>query len=460
MEIEWQESFDTIKIKHDEAYKTIEVARKHDEASNAELALLNYKLSMEIIDEALLTPVALPDETDDLDETWHLALEMIQKMKRTRAELIRRIGILSPSTSNQNNFVDKNGDSNTEHVVKERPRTFLELAEALQNFEYDFNSDELPTVLELLFLCEGVKLYHINVHGEVTTADELSTLRIIRLDQDLTQKLEATYFMQIIRSSATTTIQIDESLNGIDNNIENDISCTSLPKQTNEKADISIIYPLVPGVSPCFRTDYGAFIFPDIESDVAGAAFGLVIPSGTDQIVLEILEAILHGVVRQSVPEEVEKEEEEEEEEGEFTRKRARRAVSEKISENLVHGACFISNGLVKGSEQVGKFVSFTTPYIISKLNKAPENSPPVSNKVIGSVEMAKSATSMAVNVTGYVAGKVGVATMALGRFLAPHVHAQGSKLLSSAMGISSDEATNKVKSIRFKMKFCFSSFR
>lgn len=33
------------------------------------------------------------------------------------------------------------------------------------------------------------------------------------------------------------------------------------------------IYPLVPGVSPCFHTEYGAFILPDLHSDVPGKHF-------------------------------------------------------------------------------------------------------------------------------------------------------------------------------------------
>lgn len=58
----------------------------------------------------------------------------------------------------------------------------------------------------------------------------------------------------------------------------------------------------------------------------------------------------------------------------------------------------------------------------------------------------AKTATGVAGGITGYVAAKVGSATMALGQFLAPHTHAQGSKLLSKSMGYSTDEAKDKVK--------------
>lgn len=208
--------------------------------------------------------------------------------------------------------------------------------------------------------------------------------------------------------------------------------------------DSSLIYPLVPGVSPCFRTKYGAFIFPDIQSDVPGAAIGIVVCKAADAIVMEILEAILHGIVRQC--------DEEAEQQGEWEdiERFGPRSASDRISDNIVQGACYISDGLVKGTEQLGRFVSFTTPYVISKMGKAPDNAAPVSSKVANGIEIAKSATGIAVGITGFVAGKVGCAAMALGSWLAPHVHAQGSKLLSNSMGFSTDDANDKVRVIFF----------
>lgn len=458
---EWKSSYEQIKAKHDEAFQVFEVGARHDVSNNPDLALANYKLTIALIDEALATPVALPEDPDQIDETWNSALKMIQRLKRTRAELVQRVGALSPTTSEPTISMEA-------RAPETRPRTFSELAEDLTNME--LNMDQLPSVLELLFLCEGVKLYHISSAGGVTTTSENCTLRIIRIDQDVVRNLEATCFMQIIRTSMARPIenilenlvevstssetafehdkenvdakaaiisQDQEEATTLTNLLQEEASTVSRdsPKKEKEafqKYDSSLIYPLIPGASPCFRTDYGAFIFPDIESEVRGEAYGLVIPSGSDEIVLEILEAILHGVVRQE-------EAKDPEEEG------ARMAISEKISENIVTGACFISNGLVKGSEQFGKLVTYSTPFIMSKLNKAPENTAPMSNKVLTGVELAKSATSVAVTVTGYVAGKVGCATMALGRFLAPHVQAQGSRLLSKTTGISHEDASEKV---------------
>lgn len=473
MDDEWKRSFDEIKEKHDLAFKTIDVAKKFDSNNNSELAIVNYKISIELIDKALATPVALPDDTDTLDDTWDTALQMIQKMKRTRGELLHRIVQLSPSTSNgksEETKEKKEEITSTENGSKEnktRPRTFLELAEALQNFEVDTN--ELPSVLELLLVCENVKIYHIKASGEVTTTDEFSTLRIVRLDQDIERNLEVTYFLQIIRSSTATKIdhKIITSMERSDVNQNKLERCETIESESPRSSpprlstDVSIIYPLIPGVSPCFRTDFDAFIFPDLESDEIGGAFGIVIPKVYDEIVLEILEAVLHGVVRQS---ELGEEEEEEDAEGrslddEILRKRARRATSEAISDNIVKGACFVSHGLVKGSEQIGRFMSFATPYLISKMNKAPEGEASVLSKVHQGVEIAKIATNAAAGVTGYVAQKVGNATTALGRFLAPHVHAQGAKLLSNTVGLNSDEASDKVSSCNFCLSYHFKSF-
>lgn len=451
MEVEWKETYDILKRKQDEVFKTIELAKQNEEKGNNEIALINYKLAISLIDEALTTPVALPEDPDDVDDTWYLGLKIVHTLKRTRGEVMHNVAVLSPSSS-ESNLAARDKASPPPNGAPSRPRTFLELAEALQNFEYDFSDPKnLPSVLELLFSCEGVKLYNINVNGEVSTANESSTLRIVRLDKDITQNLDATYFMQIISSSVAEEIQrdaedIEDEEAEIDNDNEDDGDddddarpAKKVRENTPPKAiDSSLIYPLVPGVSPCFRTDFGAFIFPDIQCEVQGAAIGILVPKSADEIVLEILEAILHGIVRQ-------REEEEEETEDEEEKKRDRRYASERISDNIVSGACFISNGLVKGTEQVGKVISYTTPYIISKLNKGPEFAPPVPNKVANGIEIAKTATGLAVGVTSFVATKLGNATMAMGKYLAPHVHAQGSKLLSKSMGYSTDDAKDKV---------------
>lgn len=407
--MEWQQ---IIEEKHAETLKAIELARNGEVQANDDIAVINYKLGIKLIDEALATPVALPDDLDEVDESWYVSLKTVQSLKRMRGELVHRIGQLTPSTSSDVEAISPIANGKP----SKRPRTFIELAEALHNLEFT-DTDNLPSVLELLFACDGVKLYHINANGEVSTECESSTLRVIRLDQDITQNFDATYFMQIIRTSAAESIQADievDNGNDLDEEItaaienqlssngggsgSDDVPSKKVRANTPPKPiDVSLIYPLVAGVSPCFRTDFGAFIFPDIQSDVRGAAFGLVIPIGADEIVLEILDSILHGIVRQAGTEDGIEEAIEagagDEDDDEHARHK--RHTSERISENIVQGACLLSHGLVKGTEQVGKLISYTTPYIISKLNGAPNRIDPLPTKVTTGVEIAKSATGM-----------------------------------------------------------------
>lgn len=197
----------------------------------------------------------------------------------------------------------------------------------------------------------------------------------------------------------------------------------------------SWIYPLIPCVSPCFRTEYGAFIFPDLEAEEYGTSFGIILPpdENCEEIVLEILEEILHGVVMQLK---------------EGDRQRIPIDRSTQISENIVKGAQFISQNLIKGAEKTGQFMTYSTPYIISKLQRATDDAPPVSSNVQTSVSVARNVTEVAAGVTGYVAGKVGSATLSLGRFLAPHIQKHGSMLLSKTLGFEESEAQEKMQGV------------
>lgn len=53
-------------------------------------------------------------------------------------------------------------------------------------------------------------------------------------------------------------------------------------------------YPLIKGVSPCIRTRYGAFLFPDVEAKVEGQSLGLIVPDDCVEPLAAILEDILN----------------------------------------------------------------------------------------------------------------------------------------------------------------------
>lgn len=416
IEEEWSRTFESIKSKHDLAYKTIEAAIRNEEQEQPAAAMGNYKLGILLIDEGLNVQVAVPDDLTQLDGSWSDACNMIHKMKRTRGEVLQRLTTLGQ----KHQLVDVCDVSDGASSIASssspmRPRTYFELSEELRTMRNDKKSID---AMGLLFSCEGVKLFYISDTGSVTTSSEDSVLRIVEVAENLEKKLEKTYFLQIL-----------EKPHAVDPSELQDVS--------NEAAienDVSWIYPLISGTSPCYRTDFGAYVFPDLQPDHPGSAIGIVVPGGSDEIVLEILESLLHGVVKQGLSDDTEQ------------LRRTRRATADVVSGNLVKGAYFISNGLVKGSEKIGQFVTYSTPYIISKMASAPSNVAPVSERVVNGLEIAKSATTTAASITGYVAGKVGTATMALGKFLAPHIQRQGSKLLTSAAGYSPEEANETVR--------------
>lgn len=415
-ERQWARTFATIKAAHDEAYRIIERAIKFEERDRPDLALKDYKDGIRAIDEALAIPVEIPDNFQK-DESWNSAVKMIHKMKCTRGEVLQRIGQIGSQMDRQEVEAAKNDGEGAAGGGGEgdslRPRTYTELAQALR--EMHCSSDQIggPNSLELMFSCDGVKMYYIEPDGVVSRTLEDSTLRIVRIEKDDVKKLESTVFVQVIPTSASTRIENAEE--PLDQAVEAREGVVVVsPVEEFHAVDPSFIYPLIPGVSPCYRTEYGAFIIPDLTSDY-GRTIGLVIPPEADDIVLEIFIAFLHGIVTQGGA-------------VRFGVPREKRSTSATVSANIIKGAFYVSQGLVKGAEKTGEFISYSTPYLISKIRKTPDEGPAhVPSNVKTGIEIAKSVTGTAVNVTSYVAGKVGSATMALGRFLAPHIQKHGS---------------------------------
>lgn len=423
--LQWPRTFAQIKEAHDNAYHIIDRAIKFEEHERPDLALKEYKDGIKTIDEALAIPVEIP-ENFQKDENWDKAVRMIHKMKCTRGEVLQRIGQIGGKLDQNEASSAKSDEASGGDGL--RPRTYTELAEALQGLQCDMREIDGNNSLELLFSCDGVRLYYIEADGVVSRSLDDSTLRIVRIEKDDVKKLESTAFVQVIPTSASTRIEnaetpLDEAVEAHEGIIVNAV-------EEHRGVDPSFIYPLIPGVSPCYRTEYGAFILPDLTSN-NGRTIGLIIPPEADDIILEIFIAFLHGFVTQ----------------GDailFGKPREKRSTSAKISANIIKGSYYVSQGLIKGAEKTGELISYSTPYLISKIRKSPEE-PQVPSNVRSGIEIAKSVTGTAVSVTSYIAGKVGAATMGLGRFLAPHIQKHGSNLLSYSTGITAEDASEKM---------------
>lgn len=411
---DWEDTFSEIKTNHDAAYRKIDEALKLETAGqSSRLALQLYEEGLVLIDKALNVTVECPENPDF---TWEKACSMLDKLKKTRKEVLIRIAesqvqslpdfqlepppsyeeaISSPSYSPLHSplgacSLSSISSSGPSHAYSRslsptsQPLTYCELGEALRNLKVETGAQSA----QVIYSFDNVRLYFISPSGTVSAPSQPNQLRILQLE---------------------------------------DGGEANVPKYYLQVGDW--FYPLVPDVSPCFRSDFGAFILPDLYSSVEGAAVGIILPPEADVSVYKFLEDVLHGIVTQTpVPP---------------PRTKARRDISTSISRGLVTGAHYISTGLVKGAEKASELINNSTPKLISKLE--PESSPRhVPSSVRTSVKVARDVTGTAVSVTGYVAGKIGGATMALGRYLAPHIQRGGTKLLKKA-GVAEDTAAQQV---------------
>ncbi|XP_052902110.1 protein spartin isoform X2 [Anopheles moucheti] len=447
---EWQRTFEAIKAGHDESYATVERAIKLEEHERPDLALQMYKDGIRRIDETLALPVEVPDlqvQGPQADESWQQAIAMIHKLKRTRGEVLQRIGQLGGNGT-------EGGDSGSqENSTGQRPWTYTELAMALKDMSEESTDETKVSQLELLFSCDGVHVYYIEPDGVVSRTMADSTLRIVRIEGDENRQLQTTVFLQVIETRSA--IRIENAEEPLEQVVEEatearppvekvpmEVAAEQEPDPDAEQSGF-LIYPLIPGVSPCYRTEYGAFILPDLAAaSVEGRAIGLVVPAEADEVVLEILVAFLHGIVPQPTPT------------GARVSKRSLLPDSTTVSAGIIKGAFYLSQGLVRGAERTGQLIATGTPYVISKLgqkqNSTAQDSTEtatvqVPKNVRTGIEIAKNVTGTAAGVTSYVAGKVGSATMALGRFLAPHIQRHGSALLAYGTGMSEQDASQRM---------------
>lgn len=137
---------------------------------------------------------------------------------------------------------------------------------------------------------------------------------------------------------------------------------------------------MIANESPCLRTDYGAFLFPDIEN--RHSSIGVLIPSEHLELFTSILEDILEKSLRKETD--------------------TAREKGHKISAHIVKGANFISNGLVKGAEKTTTFMNNSTPGLMSYMNPS-QNDKYVCPPVRKGVKVAKNVTCTAADVTCFV---------------------------------------------------------
>lgn len=128
-----------------------------------------------LIDQALNVQVQCPDNPDI---TWEKACGMIQKIKKTRAEVLLRINSIQSAPDFIPEVQEEMPPSYEEAMSSsedEVPRTYRDLAAALNELSIDPNQKIKEDVI---YTYEGVRLYFISPNGEVLSTQEPQLLKI------------------------------------------------------------------------------------------------------------------------------------------------------------------------------------------------------------------------------------------------------------------------------------------
>ncbi|PSN45011.1 hypothetical protein C0J52_11638 [Blattella germanica] len=298
----WQQLFVQIKQNHDEAYHIIDKAIKLEEEGKRVQAFDMYEIGLVLIDKALSIPMKCPS---DPDISWEKASVMIQKMKKTRKEILCRLSdaqvtsepsVVSPPSYEEAMACPRSGDNSlTDPIV-----TYNDLGLALQNLKVETGAQ----AAKILYTQENVRLYFISLDGSESPSPVPEILRIVELEDDDSSGDKPRAYLQVG----------------------------------------GWIYPLVPGVSPCYQSDRTTFIFPDVHSSVE------------DDSVCELLNDILQGIVSKTP----------------VAYGAPSRSTGYRYSRGIVKGAQYISYGLIKGAEKTGELMNYGTPKLIQKITPDP----------------------------------------------------------------------------------------
>lgn len=133
---------------------------------------------------------------------------------------------------------------------------------------------------------------------------------------------------------------------------------------------------------------------------------GLILPEDADSDVYDLLESILHGIVNQTPSLQETLREQQEENVGEAISQKLVTGTLEIFSFHVFNvtftGASLISRTLILGAEKAGNLINTNTPKLINKITPASQAAY-VNPKVAKGLKMAGTATSGAVQVTGFV---------------------------------------------------------
>lgn len=418
--------FEQFKSWHDEAYMYINqaITQEKPNIDRKDVALMMYQRGLGILDLALCV------DTSGCGPAWEKARGMQHKMVTTRQHIQDRIkeltdmlapvcsSVCSSAHSPSSTEVPPCYDSppsyaesqilqsvtthtphspHTPHTVSMRPSSphpgMEEEEVEVVGMRRSVTTDSLTEQGSVLFSIEGVQLFRVSVTGEVTTPSNPHNLYLIKFTRNDN------------RGGAPAFLEVGEWT-----------------------------YPLVKGSSPALRSEFNnCYMFPDLDTGIEGGAVGVLVPSTVTQADREIFESLLAELTETfKTKEEVEAEYQE------------YRQFSSNLATGLVRGSEILGKGMVSGAVK-GSQLMFEGADYIKQCITPEDGARSVDPRVRQGLEAAAWVSSGACRVSGWMVGKVGTATMALGRLLAPHLERGANRALTHVTGQSNHESSNQL---------------
>merc|ERR1719213_186406 len=214
---------------------------------------------------------------------------------------------------------------------------------------------------ELFKLENCVQIFFVSASGHVSTFSAPETLRILKLEPRSEQGETAAHFLQV---GGWTQ-------------------------------------PLVAGARPCLQAENGAIMFPDIYSDTPDSSVGLVLLDSVEpQLRQQLMTHLQQLTALQTAPQLPQDQQ------------------LGTLGTTIVKGCEKLAQGIEIGAEKAGTLIEYVTERGQEKLSKAEEDAK-VGSLTRGSVNVAKSASTATVKVSGFVANRVGKLTKSLASYLA-----------------------------------------
>ncbi|KAK3099321.1 hypothetical protein FSP39_002607 [Pinctada imbricata] len=436
---------ETLHKYHDKAYKLINKGLSLDEEGKTAEAITSYNDGLRYISKGLDMNVENFKCSEDEKNEGKM---MQQKMMKTRLQIEYRLQNLERPQSL--NGINRGPESmgvtlpSYEEAISSpnsiSDEAFQMLGDSIMTVDESQDNSMVANATEMMCIPEGVQIFFISPTGYVSAPSYPSSLRMFKFTDEAQRDAGDT--------APPAFMQVD-----------------------------NWYYPLVPGTSPALHASNGAYIFPDTISQEEGSAVGLLLPNDLHPAQRQQFERLLNSFTNlreqhpspsmESLPsappmEEVmdvphpatrgektapksrmagERMEDEEVRDVRFGERRKETAkeegedtsTSSKIARGITVASEWISWGVGKGSEKASSLFRAGSEKIKARLT--PEDKPAnVDPKVQKSIEYARKGTHVAVTVSSFLVTKLGEATKAIAKEVAPHLRKQGEKLLPKSV--------------------------